>query len=51
MIEALYSFIVGSILGGVFALLHLPLPAPITWAGVIGIIGVVAGYKLITTWL
>jgi XapX domain-containing protein len=41
------SLFVGFILGGVFTLLKLPLPAPTTFAGVLGVVGVWLGYELV----
>ena len=41
------SIISGIILGGVFTLFRLPLPAPTNFAGVLGIFGVYLGYELV----
>jgi len=43
MKELLLAFIAGFILGGVFKLLKLPLPAPPFLAGVMGIFGIYFG--------
>lgn len=43
----LLSFLGGLIVGGIFKYLKLPVPAPQTWAGVAGIVGLTAGYKLL----
>lgn len=43
----LSCFLTGSILGIIFTLLKLPLPAPPVFSGVIGIIGVWFGYYII----
>jgi XapX domain-containing protein len=42
------AFILGGIVGGVFAIFRMPVPAPATLAGVLGILGLYAGYQLIT---
>jgi XapX domain-containing protein len=47
----LISALVGIVLGAVFALLRLPIPAPITFAGVMGIVGVWAGFMLVERFL
>jgi len=49
----IYALIAGLILGAAFAFLKLPIPAPGSLAGVVGILGVTLGYMLITnpqTW-
>lgn len=46
MIE-LKTFIAGVILGGAFATVKAEIPAPMTLAGVLGIVGVWLGYRLI----
>ncbi|WP_407668452.1 XapX domain-containing protein [Ornithinibacillus halophilus] len=43
------SFLTGIILGIVFSLLKLPIPAPPNLAGVMGIVGVYTGFLLINT--
>ena len=51
-LDAVFSALaVGMILGGVFALLRLPAPAPIAFAGVMGIVGVWGGFTLVTKML
>jgi XapX domain-containing protein len=51
-LDSIFSSIaVGMILGGVFALLKLPIPAPITFAGVMGIVGVWGGFTLVAKML
>lgn len=47
MIELLKTFLAGLVLGAVFSFFKLPIPAPSAWVGVVGIIGVVLGYKLV----
>lgn len=44
MKEVLLALIAGFILGLAFAKLKLPIPAPPTLAGVMGIIGIFLGY-------
>ena len=44
----IYSLLAGLLLGAAFALLKLPVPAPINLAGVVGIAGVTIGYTLLT---
>lgn len=41
-------FIVGLFTGVLFSLLKLPIPAPPALDGVLGIVGIWAGYQLIT---
>jgi XapX domain-containing protein len=50
MRELLISLVVGIAIGIVFAVMRLPVPAPATLAGVIGILGLYIGYKLVN-WL
>lgn len=45
----LQTFAVGMFLGVVFAVLKLPVPAPSTIAGVVGILGVTIGYVVISS--
>ena len=42
------AFITGIIVGVVFALLKLPIPAPPTLAGILGIIGIFVGYIIVS---
>lgn len=46
MIE-LRTFIAGLILGSAFAFVRAEIPAPMTLAGVLGIVGVWLGYRII----
>ena len=39
------TFATGLVLGGVFAFLKAEIPAPMTLAGVLGIVGVWLGYR------
>lgn len=48
MKEVLMSLGTGAIVGVVFGLLKLPVPAPNALAGVMGIIGIFLGYMLVT---
>jgi len=43
----LVSFITGFVVGAVFRLLRLPIPAPDTLAGLMGIVGIFVGYVLL----
>lgn len=40
------ALLAGALLGAVFALLDLPIPAPPTLAGIAGIVGIYVGFKL-----
>ncbi len=46
MIILLEAYLVGFILGGVFAFLRLPIPAPTNLAGILGIVGIFIGYLI-----
>ncbi|MCT2538280.1 XapX domain-containing protein [Aquibacillus koreensis] len=46
MTEVILALITGTIVGFLFALLKLPIPAPPALAGVMGIVGVYLGFKL-----
>lgn len=43
----LYALLTGFACGLVFSLLKLPIPAPPALAGILGIIGIWAGYALV----
>lgn len=45
--QIVYSLMTGAVMGAVFSLLKLPVPAPQVFAGVAGIIGIWAGYALV----
>jgi XapX domain-containing protein len=45
--EIVFALISGMIMGGVFSLIKLPVPAPSSFAGVVGIFGIFFGYSLI----
>lgn len=51
MIEVLKAFGVGAVFGILVTFLRLPLPAPPTLAGVMGIVGVFAGYLVASHWI
>ncbi|MFC0525198.1 XapX domain-containing protein [Pontibacillus salicampi] len=46
MKTVIISLLTGFIVGFVFALLKLPIPAPPALAGVMGIVGIYAGFKV-----
>jgi len=48
MKEVLLSILTGFAAGAVFAFFKLPVPAPPVFAGVAGIVGLWAGYSIIT---
>ena len=43
----LLALAVGLLLGGLFALLKLPIPAPVSVGGILGIIGVASGAAIV----
>jgi len=47
MKEVLLAFAAGVFVGVIFKLLRLPLPAPPVLSGIIGIVGIYAGGKLL----
>lgn len=47
MYQVVLSFVTGMFLGGIYTLLKLPLPAPTAFAGIMGILGVYAGYLVV----
>ena len=46
MKEVLLSFITGFVVGLIFSAFKLPIPAPPTLAGIMGIVGIFVGYLL-----
>lgn len=48
MIAIAKALLVGLVVGGVFALAKSDPPAPATWVGVLGIVGIVAGWQLVS---
>ena len=49
MSQALLSIFSGLIVGSLFSFLDLPIPAPPTLSGVMGIIGIYLGFLLVNT--
>lgn len=45
MVQAL---ILGTVVGAIFAFFKLPVPAPATLAGILGIVGLYAGWTLVS---
>lgn len=45
-----FALLTGLVAGALFALLEVPIPAPPNLAGVMGIVGIFVGYKLVD-WL
>jgi XapX domain-containing protein len=45
---AIYSLGVGLAVGAIFSLVRLPIPAPITFSGILGIVGIWLGYELVS---
>jgi XapX domain-containing protein len=41
------AFLTGALAGGLFAFLEIPVPAPPTLSGVLGIVGIYVGFKLV----
>jgi len=46
MQEIMMALIAGLIVGFIFALIKLPIPAPPALPGIMGIVGIYIGYKL-----
>ncbi|MFZ8826055.1 MAG: XapX domain-containing protein [Candidatus Caldipriscus sp.] len=51
MKEIILAFLTGFITGAIFALLKLPVPAPQTLAGIMGIVGLFLGYVVVKMFL
>lgn len=49
-IEILKVVIAGLFCGGVFAIFHLPIPAPSTFTAILGIASILVGYLLVGLW-
>ena len=47
MKQTLFSLFSGLMAGGFFALLKLPIPAPNTLSGILGVVGLFAGYMIV----
>lgn len=41
------SLVTGTFVGILFALIKLPVPAPLTLAGVLGVVGIWTGYAIV----
>jgi len=48
--DLVVSLAVGVSMGVIFAVMRLPIPAPPTLAGVVGVLGVFIGYRIVR-WL
>ncbi|MFW5918595.1 MAG: XapX domain-containing protein [Halanaeroarchaeum sp.] len=46
-ILSLLALLTGTITGAVFAYFQVPIPAPPTLAGLLGIVGIYVGYKVV----
>lgn len=51
MKELLLSLLAGLIVGAIFTIIRLPIPAPPVLPGVLGIVGVYAGAKIMETFM
>lgn len=51
MREVILATLAGFAMGFIFAKIKLPVPAPPTLAGVMGIVGMFLGYMAATRWL
>ena len=49
--DVLLALCTGALVGLVFGLVRLPPPAPQTWAGVAGIVGIVAAWMLVARYV
>ncbi|AEI40016.1 XapX domain-containing protein [Paenibacillus mucilaginosus] len=49
--EAVLSLLAGMVVGVLFTFIRLPLPAPVTIAGVLGVAGVYLGGKLVSLFI
>jgi XapX domain-containing protein len=45
--DLILALVTGTIMGGIFSLMRLPVPAPQSLAGVVGILGIFLGYLLV----
>ncbi|WP_339148096.1 MULTISPECIES: DUF1427 family protein [unclassified Sutcliffiella] len=48
MKESLLALATGMVVGFLFALFRLPIPAPPVFSGIVGIVGIYLGYRLFT---
>lgn len=46
MKESILALATGMVVGFIFALFRLPIPAPPVFSGIVGIVGIYFGYKL-----
>ncbi|CAG9620093.1 XapX domain-containing protein [Sutcliffiella rhizosphaerae] len=46
MKESLLALATGMVVGFLFALFRLPIPAPPVFSGIVGIVGIYLGYRL-----
>ena len=44
------AFLTGLLAGALFAFLEVPIPAPPTISGVLGIVGIYVGFRLVRFW-
>ncbi|UWG48398.1 Xanthosine utilization system component, XapX domain [Halanaeroarchaeum sp. HSR-CO] len=44
---AVLALVTGTVAGAVFAYLQVPIPAPPTLSGLLGIVGIYLGYKIV----
>jgi XapX domain-containing protein len=47
MKEIFYTTLTGALVGGIFSILRLPIPAPPVFAGLMGIVGLWIGYAIV----
>ena len=48
MRDIFLTTLVGAVVGGIFSAFKLPIPAPPVFAGLMGIVGLWAGYAIVT---
>ena len=51
MKDIVLALVSGMIMGGVFSLIKLPIPAPSNFAGVVAIFGIFFGFILVKTFI
>ena len=47
MKEVLYTTLTGTVVGAIFSILRLPIPAPPVFAGLMGIVGLWIGFGIV----